>query len=149
MAYHSKKKWLEFSPGVQELRWVLTVWLEGLLGRDITPYAGSDTVVYEPYHWSKYKLIPYDEASMPPVAGLGEGVLVCVDQKEYEMRFREQLFGHTTSFVPWHTEALPYEVGRGFRVYRVVAFPVAQPWAERRTVLSNLARTIRVLEQNQ
>ena len=141
--YHSKKKWIAFSDAVEELRWILTVWLEGALGRQVTQYEGSDSVIYEVGNWSKYKLVPYDKDSMPPLADLDEGVLVCVDHETCAALANE------VDHVPWHPEELLYQVGSGHRTYRVVVFPLTQQWTERRVVLFDLAESIRSLEGSQ
>ena len=70
MSYCSRKKWIAFSQDVQELRYGLIAWFESLLAREATLYEGSDSLIYEPNNWSKYKLVPYDAESMPPLTNL-------------------------------------------------------------------------------
>ena len=149
MSYCSRKKWIAFSQDVQELRYALLAWFESLLGREATVYEGSDSFIYEPpTNWSKYKLVPYDAQSMPPLSHLDSGVLVCVDAGEHS-RLAQAIAGNAVLLrIPWHPSPLPYKVGRE-RVYRVVAFPTDESWRERRPRLVDLAAFIRQIEGTQ
>ena len=146
MAYCSRKKWTAFSPEIQALRQVLLEWLESLLRRKAALYEGSDSFIYEPSNWSKYKLVPYDAKSMPPLTNLDSGVLVCVDSAEQSRGTRLTAKTAVLSCIPWHPSELLYKVGRG-RVYRVVAFPTNDSRREQRTRLRDLAEFIRRIEE--
>lgn len=146
MAFHSRKNWNAFSLHIQELRWALLSWLESLLGREAKLYSGSDSFLEPPKNWSKYKLVPYDHESMPPLVGLDNGVLVCIDADD-QTRIEHAKGGNDAySRIPWHPTKLAYKVGRE-RVYRVVPFPTGVAWRERRPQLVDLATVIRDIEQ--
>lgn len=143
-SFRSKKKWSHFSQGVQELRWLLRQWLEQLLAVRVTSYEGSDSVVYGPRSYSKYKLVPYDDESMPPLAGLDEGILLCIDKEEVDRVCSESLIERQPRPIPWQLPFV-YKVGRQ-RSYRSVSFPVAQLAIERQCLLDALSVVIRHLE---
>lgn len=145
VAYCSRKKWTAFSSEIQELRWALLAWFESLLGREATLYEGSDSFIYNPSNWTKYKLVPYDTESMPPLSGLDSGVLVCVDADKCSRQAQAMTGNASRSRIPWHPSELFYKVGRG-RAYRVVAFPTDESWQERRIRLRDLAEFIRQIE---
>jgi hypothetical protein len=148
MAYRSKKKWTDFSLGVQDLRWTLLIWLEGLLSKEVTRYEGSDSVIYEPEKWSKYKLVPFDVSSMPPLSGLDEGVLVCLDAGICESsRLSRNRVEDAFPNVRLHSEHLVYKTGRE-RSYRVTAFPISEKPEARREQLFALAELIRAMERS-
>lgn len=142
MSFHSNKRWEQFSGDVQMLRLLVTVWFEGILLRRVTQYKGSDSIIYEPDKWSKYKIVPYDRQSMPPLERLTEGVLLCVDVETWNEAQRVGFRGD----VNWHPGVLPYEVGSGARTYRVVPITVESSSEEKRVQLSELTRIVHQIE---
>lgn len=147
MAYCSKKKWTEFSLDIEELRPVLSIWLEAVLSKQVMTYNGSDSVIYEPNNWSKYKLVPYDVESMPPLNDLDEGILICLDSEILGRLCSNVPLEHKFSIIPWHTQELTYKVFNQERLYRVVPLPISCTWDDRKKILFNLAGIIRSMEK--
>ncbi len=145
MPFQPRRRWNEFSQSVQNLRWALVAWMEALLDREVTPYHGSDSFVFAPNSWSKYKLLPYDEEPFSPVHDRAEGVAVCVDLEACEREFGQRLEAESGN-VTWLDAPETVRVGSGARTYRLALLPVIQPWEQRTAALRNLAAILRRIE---
>lgn len=144
MAYCSKKKWIAFSRGVQSLRRRLRILLEGILKQPITDYEGSDSVIYEPGHWSKYKLVPYDSESMPPLTGLDEGVLICIDKKTCDNICNGKSLTGFFSGIPWNNDPLTYcAYTNPSRTYQVIPISMLLEKSNLSSLLADVAEVIR------
>jgi len=145
MPFHPRRRWENFGPVVQELHWVLVAWLEALLGREVTPYKGSDSILYPRNSWSRFKLLPYDEEENSPHRLGGEGMLVGLDFAECEKVFGERLESEFPD-VQWIPEPFAVQVGSGTRTYRWAQIAADQAWGRRRLILWQLGQIVRSLE---
>ena len=138
MPWMPRKKLTEFLPATNNLHWWLVTWLEGVLGREAKDYEGSYSWLYPPDGWTKYKVVPYDRESRPPLTGLDDGVLIAID--------RDSVVPNDHPQVPFHPELV--EIGAGARRwFSVIPFPTPQPAESRREVLQQVGQMIRVIEE--
>lgn len=131
MSYHSPKPWSAFSARIQELRWGLLSCLEAILRHEATLYAGSDSFIYQPNNWTKYKLVPCDAEALP-LSGLSAGEHARIEQSQPHGSFGR---------IAWHPDALIYQVGRA-RAFRAILFSVVETWEIRRPHLRDLAKVL-------
>ena len=142
ISFQPRRRWETFSPAIRELRRVLVQQLEDQLARPVEPYRGSDTFIYPPNNWSKYKLLPFDDHEQSPIRGRNEGVLVCLDRDESERTFQGASMRQYAD-LPWHNEPIEVRVGSGRRTYWGVCLAANHA---RLAVLRDLVNAIRAVE---
>jgi len=146
------RRWENFSPEVQELRWPILIWLEAAVGRmaveDGLPTGASIKAkdqAGQPF--TKYKLIPFDEnCDFPHPVGVlaGQGILVGLREQccAAEWANPQTAFPDLT----WIDE--PFSVSAGKPgLFWWVTISVDQQWAVRRRLLSQLVSVIHCLER--
>lgn len=145
--HQPRRRWESFPPDVQELRRVSVAWFEALLRREVTPYNGSDSILYPPNSSSRFKLLPYDDAEGFPHRLGGEGLLVGLDLAKCSAAFGNRLESEFPD-VPWLREPFTVQVGSGTHDYRWAQIAANQAWDRRRLILWRLGQVVRRLEDS-